>query len=55
VIIQRINLGIYALLGELGAVADWRRIADELWPWVDAAPSTPLGELEAHWRAIHHP
>jgi predicted unusual protein kinase regulating ubiquinone biosynthesis (AarF/ABC1/UbiB family) len=55
VIIQRINLGIYALLGELGAVANWRRIADELWPWVDAGPSTALGELEARWRVIHHP
>jgi predicted unusual protein kinase regulating ubiquinone biosynthesis (AarF/ABC1/UbiB family) len=51
VIIQRINLGIYALLGELGAAANWRRIAEELWPWMDRAPSTPLGELEAAWRA----
>lgn len=50
VIIQRINLGIYALLGELEAVANWRRISDELWPWVDGPPSTPLGELEAKWR-----
>ena len=55
VIIQRINLGIYALLGELGAVGNWRRIANELWPWVDAPPSTHLGELEARWRAVHHP
>ena len=50
VIIQRINLGIYALLGELGAVANWRRIAEELWPWADGAPSTALGKLEADWR-----
>ena len=55
VIIQRINLGIYALLGELGAVGNWRRIADELWPWVDAPASTELGRLEARWRATHHP
>ena len=51
VIIQRINLGLYAILGQLAATANWRKIADELWPWVDAAPSTPLGEAEATWRA----
>jgi predicted unusual protein kinase regulating ubiquinone biosynthesis (AarF/ABC1/UbiB family) len=51
VLIQRINLGLYALLGRLEATADWRRVAEELWPWVDAGPSTPLGEEEAAWRA----
>ena len=51
VIIQRINLGLYAILGQLGATANWRRIADELWPWVDGPPSTALGEAEAAWRA----
>ena len=50
VIIQRINLGIYALLGELGSVANWRRIAEELWPFADREPSTPLGIVEARWR-----
>ncbi len=50
VIIQRINLGLYAILGQLGATANWRRIADELWPWVAGPPSTPLGEAEAAWR-----
>ena len=33
VIIQRINLGLYALLGELHATGNWRRIAEELWPF----------------------
>jgi predicted unusual protein kinase regulating ubiquinone biosynthesis (AarF/ABC1/UbiB family) len=51
VIIQRINLGLYAILGQLEATANWRRIANELWPWVDGPPSTPLGEAEAVWRA----
>ena len=50
VIIQRINLGLYAVLGELHATANWRRIAEEIWPFVDGAPSTPLGEEEAVWR-----
>ena len=50
VIIQRINLGLYAVLGELRATANWRRIAEEIWPFVDGAPSTPLGEQEAAWR-----
>ncbi len=51
VIIQRINLGLYAILGQLEATANWRRLAEELWPWTDGAPSTPMGEAEARWRA----
>jgi hypothetical protein len=49
VLIQRINLGLFALLGRLGATADWRRITEEIWPWVDGPPSTPLGKAEAAW------
>ena len=49
--IQRINLGLYAILGELRATADYRRIAEELWPMVDGPPSTPMGEAEAGWLA----
>jgi hypothetical protein len=44
VILQRSNLGLFALLGELSATADWRRIAEEIWPFVQAPPSTPWGE-----------
>jgi predicted unusual protein kinase regulating ubiquinone biosynthesis (AarF/ABC1/UbiB family) len=56
VFIQRINLGLYALLGELGARGNYRRIAAELWPFVDAEPSTDLGRAEAAWLATHpHP
>ncbi|MDQ1420361.1 MAG: hypothetical protein QOJ52_2323 [Acidimicrobiaceae bacterium] len=51
VILQRINLGLYAVLAGLGATADWRRIAEEIWPWVGAPPSTELGRSEAAWRA----
>ena len=51
VILQRINLGLFALLGELNATADWRLIAEEIWPFVQAPPSTPMGEAEAAWRA----
>ncbi len=50
VIIQRINLGLLALFGQLNATANWRRIADELWPWVDGPPSTPMGERIMPWR-----
>ncbi len=50
-LIQRINLGLFSLLGRLGATANWRRISEELWPWTDAAPSTPMGEDEARWLA----
>ena len=55
VIIQRINLGLIAVLAHLGATANWRLIAEELWPWVAGPPSTPMGELEAAWLAQHHP
>ena len=49
VFIQRINLGLYALLGELGASGNYRRIASELWPFVDAEPHSELGKEEARW------
>ncbi|GAC1518182.1 MAG: AarF/ABC1/UbiB kinase family protein [Acidimicrobiales bacterium] len=55
VIIQRINLGLVAVLAQLGATANWRLIAEELWPWVSGPPSTPMGEAEAAWLATHHP
>jgi len=51
VILQRINLGMFALLGELGATADWRAIAEEIWPFVQAPPTTAIGEAEVAWRA----
>jgi predicted unusual protein kinase regulating ubiquinone biosynthesis (AarF/ABC1/UbiB family) len=51
VILQRINLGVFALLGELTATANWRAIAEEIWPFVQAPPSTPMGEAEASWLA----
>ncbi|HET9444147.1 MAG TPA: AarF/ABC1/UbiB kinase family protein, partial [Acidimicrobiales bacterium] len=49
VIIQRINLGLYAVLASLGATADWRGVAEELWPMTDAPGSTPLGREEEAW------
>jgi predicted unusual protein kinase regulating ubiquinone biosynthesis (AarF/ABC1/UbiB family) len=51
VILQRINLGLFALLGELSATADWRCIAEEIWPFVQAPPCTPMGAAEATWLA----
>jgi predicted unusual protein kinase regulating ubiquinone biosynthesis (AarF/ABC1/UbiB family) len=53
VIVQRINLGLFAILGQMNATADWRSISAEIWPFVQAPPSTPLGELEAPWLAAH--
>jgi predicted unusual protein kinase regulating ubiquinone biosynthesis (AarF/ABC1/UbiB family) len=50
VVLQRINLGLTAVLAHLGATANWRRIAEELWPFTDGPPSTELGEKEAAWR-----
>ncbi len=53
VFIQRINLGLYALLGELQATGNYRRIAEELWPFVQGPPSTPLAEAEQPWLRTH--
>ena len=50
-ILQRINLGLYAVLGSLNATANWRRITEEIWPFVNAPPSTPMGVEEARWEA----
>jgi predicted unusual protein kinase regulating ubiquinone biosynthesis (AarF/ABC1/UbiB family) len=55
VILQRINLGLFALLGQLSATADWRAIAEEIWPFVQGPPSTPIGAAEAAWRASRPP
>ncbi len=46
IILQRINLGLFGVLGELRATADWRRIAEEIWPFLQAPPATPMGEAE---------
>jgi predicted unusual protein kinase regulating ubiquinone biosynthesis (AarF/ABC1/UbiB family) len=54
VVTQRINLGLHAVLGRLRAQRNWRRIAFELWPFVDGPPSTPMGEAEAQWLATRH-
>ena len=51
VILQRINLGLFAVLGELTATADWRAIAEEIWPFIQGPPATPMGAAEAVWRA----
>jgi len=50
VILQRINLGLFAVLGELSATADWRAISEEIWPFTRGPASTPMGQAEAAWR-----
>jgi predicted unusual protein kinase regulating ubiquinone biosynthesis (AarF/ABC1/UbiB family) len=49
VVLQRINLGLFALLGEMKATANWRAIAEEIWPFMQAPPSTPMGAAELPW------
>jgi predicted unusual protein kinase regulating ubiquinone biosynthesis (AarF/ABC1/UbiB family) len=51
VILQRINLGLYAVLGQLRGKAPWRAISEEIWPWVDGPPATDLGRQEGAWLA----
>jgi len=53
VLLQRINLGLFAVLGELSATADWRAISEEIWPFTHGPASTPLGQAEVAWRARH--
>ena len=55
VVLQRINLGLFAILGQMSATADWRAISEEIWPFTLAPPSTALGEAEADWRALARP
>jgi predicted unusual protein kinase regulating ubiquinone biosynthesis (AarF/ABC1/UbiB family) len=54
-ILQRINVGLFAILGELSATADWRAISEEIWPSVRAPASTPMGRAESAWRARQRP
>ena len=49
VVLNRIQWGLNAVLAGLEGTANWRAISDELWPWTDGPPSTPLGHLEAEW------
>ena len=39
------------ILGDMAATGDWRALAEEIWPFVQAPPSTPMGEAEAAWLA----
>ncbi|MFM7064322.1 MAG: ABC1 kinase family protein [Actinomycetes bacterium] len=55
VIIQRINLGLYALFGDLRARANWRQISEEIWPFTDGPPSTPMGVEVAAWERSARP
>lgn len=54
VVLQRINLGLISLFAQLGATANWRSIAEELWPFTDRSPSTPMGEDAQAWRRSLH-
>ena len=49
VVLQRITLGLMGLFAQLDATANWRRVAEELWPFVNAAPSTELGRAHRVW------
>ena len=49
VVLQRINLGVISLFAQLEATGNWRRVAEELWPFVGAGPSTSMGETIERW------
>jgi predicted unusual protein kinase regulating ubiquinone biosynthesis (AarF/ABC1/UbiB family) len=48
-ILQRINLGLLAVMGQLNATANWRKISEEIWPEIQGPPSSYLGHLEKKW------
>lgn len=50
VVLQRITLGLIGILAQLEATANFRRIAEEMWPFVAGPPSTPMGEQIEAWR-----
>jgi hypothetical protein len=50
VVIQRISLGLYAIFGELRATENWRRLAEEIWPFVGGPPATAMGREIGAWR-----
>lgn len=51
VFIQRINLGLYAVLGQLRSRGNYRRISEELWPMTNASGTTSMGIAEEKWLA----
>jgi len=50
VFLSRIDLGLYSVLGELRATADWRAIQADLDE--DAPPATPMGKADAAFWAL---
>jgi predicted unusual protein kinase regulating ubiquinone biosynthesis (AarF/ABC1/UbiB family) len=48
IILQRITVGLLAVLGRLNATANWHRITREV--WLGDPPTTPMGQEEAAWR-----
>ena len=54
VFIQRINLGLYAVLGQLRSRGNYRRISEELWPMTNASGTTSMGLAEEKWLAERH-
>lgn len=49
VVLQRINLGVIALFAQLKATQNWRKIAEEVWPFTEAEPSTEMGRTIERW------
>lgn len=47
ILVYRLELGLFAVLAQLGATANWHRIVLEFWNV--SGPSTELGQAEADW------
>ena len=55
IFLHRLNLGLHAVLAELGATANWRRISQEAWPWDRRPAPGPLGDAHDAWRSSSDP
>ncbi len=55
VILQRINVGLFAIFGRLSATGNWRAITEEIWPSILRPPTTPMGKAELAWLRERHP
>lgn len=49
----RTLIGMQALISRMGSRRAWLPLAEEIWPFCDRGPTTPMGHAEQEWRAAH--
>jgi hypothetical protein len=51
----RTLIGMQALIARMGSRRAWLPLAEEIWPFCERGPTTPMGEAERAWRAAAEP